>query len=600
MAGVLEIAGGNYSKHLVYTQETDLQENKLYNIRKGGSVITYNTEVSQSASTSAFNWSIKPPNRETITSRLMILRAHFRATVVGPTPGAGDLVQLNQGLFSLRSFPLNSCITTAQIQPGQSSFSTQPYEYISALSHSRLFQDDLNAFLSEFPSLPDNCQDYHELVGASTNPLNGWTSSDYFMHGRGAYPMKMVSQVSGGGTTTVVIDIDISEPLICSPMLISSKWDDIGFYGIDQINVNLTLGNLVRLFSSNLVDGNSITSISVALNGDPELLVKYITPDPVMQIPQTIQYGYEQVDALVTQGISVNANSTNILKNTNLQLNQIPSKIFIYLRRKDSDLQTSGTSFQYADGFANIYNCSINFNNVNGLLGSATEEQLWLLSVKNGMNLSWDDWHGSGPNTQGSAGFATQFNPIGVGSILCIDPTEDFGLPSNQAPGLYGGSYNFQATVSYKNLSQNAINLDLFVVTVQDGVFTIFNDGRTFTQLGVLTASDILNAGYESHIPHEVMSLWGGSFLSKLKTFGKDIVGALKSTKALSRIAKAFPQAQAQATGEFLEKVGLGMVPYRPRPPRRRGGGAVSMDDLRKRINGSSYYDQSSEYYDEY
>ena len=75
------------------------------------------------------------------------------------------------------------------------------------------------------------------------------------------------------------------------------------------------------------------------------------------------------------------------------------------------------------DTFARINNISINSINNISLLTSNSPHQLYQISVKNGIELTWDQWYGS---TSG-----LRRNTSGVGSILCINPVLDLGIKSS-------------------------------------------------------------------------------------------------------------------------------------------------------------------------
>ena len=89
---------------------------------------------------------------------------------------------------------------------------------------------------------------------------------------------------------------------------------------------------------------------------------------------------------------------------SNIQLNGIPDKLIICVRKVVSNLACHQT-----DNYATIKNISINFNNQAGLLSSMTPEQLFRNSVQSGLaNMCWDEFCGSMMSCAGSRPAANQ------------------------------------------------------------------------------------------------------------------------------------------------------------------------------------------------
>ena len=78
------------------------------------------------------------------------------------------------------------------------------------------------------------------------------------------------------------------------------------------------------------------------------------------------------------------------LQSANIQLNCIPDKLIICVRKTVANLNCNDT-----DSYATIKGISINFNNQAGLLSSMTAEQLFRNCVQSGLaNMSWDEFCG--------------------------------------------------------------------------------------------------------------------------------------------------------------------------------------------------------------
>jgi hypothetical protein len=90
------------------------------------------------------------------------------------------------------------------------------------------------------------------------------------------------------------------------------------------------------------------------------------------------------------------------IESSNMQLNMVPDKFIIGVRRIISELECT-----YADNYAVITKANITFNNQVGLLSNHTQRQLYNVSVDSGSaNLSWEELRGSAVSVS-STGLAT-------------------------------------------------------------------------------------------------------------------------------------------------------------------------------------------------
>ena len=127
---------------------------------------------------------------------------------------------------------------------------------------------------------------------------------------------------------------------------------------------------------------------------------------------------------------------------------------------------------------------NINFDNFSGLLSSVTVQELYNMSVKNGLDMDWAAWSGLGvdsngahitPNTAtpGTVGLTTRAQggkvPL-VGSILVLKPSQDITLQSGQAPSLVG-NFTLQFNLQVWNQSDFTVTPQLYVITANSGFF---------------------------------------------------------------------------------------------------------------------------------
>jgi hypothetical protein len=204
-----------------------------------------------------------------------------------------------------------------------------------------------------------------------------------------------------------------------------------------------------------------------------------------------------------------------------IQLPAIPKRVIVFARQQDPDL-----TYSSSDVFAGITNLNVKFEVRDGRLASANQQQLYNMSVKNGLKMSWPEF--------------SKYK----GSVVAFDFPRDIGLEPVQAPGLMG-SFNFQITnATITNLSNSSKTFALYMVIIDEGLVTL-EAGRCLTQVGVLTPKDILNVDRSSRISQNELNpksnLYGGDFWGTLKSFIPDAVSLLPipGSSLLSRGARA-------------------------------------------------------------
>jgi hypothetical protein len=249
----------------------------------------------------------------------------------------------------------------------------------------------------------------------------------------------------------------------------------------------------------------NLDSITVAplQASENKIFFTYFTPQPTTKIPRSLTYDYNELKIHskdlaryarpVTGGILREKVSTTATSDQ-ISLMSIPNKIYIFVRPRES----SRSAFT-ADCFAEITSLSFQFNNSSGLFSSASESDLWRMSVANGLRMSYPQWKDY------------------TGSVLCIDFGKDIGLQPTQCVGMLG-QYNMNFTLTFKIL--NTLKLDYELVTLVDytGVFNII-DQQINKQIGIITPQDVLQADEYNEIDGEEMEkLHGGSFMDEMKT----------------------------------------------------------------------------------
>jgi len=556
---------------------TIITNKREYAILRAGSQTTCKTFTTTSVSQSSIQFSCPPPSGSIIIDRKMYLTLPIRLVFTGTAP-AGETL-LNPFQDAPRAFPISSAIDTIQVTINNQSVSIQMADIIHALLHFNTDEDLQETDYSMTPSALDQSQHYNYLIGGTRNPLAFYTdTADKSVMPRGAFPYTVVQNTN----TSAIIDMVVTEPLFISPFY-WGKNNSSGFCNVNTMDFNITFLNQSgnRMWShDNAILGSGVQTVINSISASfanftgpafsypqtqPLMLFTYITPNETQIIPTNVPltYPYFDIQRFPTDAPSVAAGAQTTLSSNNIQLNSIPRRMYIYIRERNQDLFSSPDG---TDTYFSIENISIQFQNKNGLLASASKQQLYQMSVKNHCKMNWTQWSG-GPVNRSTIPFGQTNLLYGtIGSIICVEFASDIGLSSLEAPGKLG-QYTLQVQIpSATNISDRVITPTLYIVVVSEGTFTIRGVGDASTNIGVISSQDILNAQQSPAVDYrDVEEINGGNFLSGLTDFGKKIFkGALKvndilrDSKLLSKTLSQIPHPYAQAAAPFARSFGYG------------------------------------------
>lgn len=511
----------------------DCKEAIPYAVYRSGANITYQQqEVSGTASATSQNFNVIVPSEQTVMDRRVDWHGRISFEVTFPaSPVASDANFLQYGRnCALCPYPFHSSITTISSTINNNTFSQNQNDVMPVIMK-LLSKEDQGRHSDFTPVMPDNYLHYSDANGAVNNPLGGYnnsvSSNDF--HPRGAFPLVTFATAgSASGTImsviprtvnvplVVFIEVDVTEPIMLSPFLFGhSKSDRQGIYGIQNFNLRINTDPSYPLLRCNLPSAYTLvpTVTSLAFS-QPQLRLKYLTPKPEDQFPARNCVGYYTLERYVSNAGSGIAPQTRLtMTSSNLQLNMVPDKMVVFARRKNN-----ANSCAKTDSFLKITGISINYNNAAGLLSSASETDLWKMSVEAGSNQSWLDFHGYANVVNTSA--SSVRTPLS-GSVLCLDFSKHIQITeSYYAPGSLG-TFNLQYNVILENQDSTTINpLDYELVTVimNSGVVSL-QRGTCSVYQGILNKVDVLDASkLEKYYDTDVDRLVGSGFLDNLKS----------------------------------------------------------------------------------
>ena len=309
-----------------------------------------------------------------------------------------------------------------------------------------------------------------------------------------------------------------------------SEKDVVGLIGIQNLQIQYTFGgNLGRVWSDFVTPGGNparpaITDVQFV--GTPTLNLEYITPQINQPIPQIRFYPYYEIGRYITKGAVVpafgqpNCTVKNFPSDT-ISFSSVPKRIYVYLKERENGV--IGNAVQQTDTFAVINTLSMNWNNQAGVLSSASQKDLYDMSVRAGSDQSW-----------------IQFSRL-QGSVVCIEPGISIPLGALEANGSKG-NYQMQFTVSYTNNKAVQCQFDLYILGVLEGYLEI-NNQTCRPELHVLTEEMVAKASVAPSGMHRtIKNLYGGAWYNDIwDAIKKPFNWASKIGEAVAPALSAIP-----------------------------------------------------------
>jgi hypothetical protein len=452
-------------------------------------------------------WTINPPSTQTIVDRQMKIRTYFEITTDADLQyGTND---------ALRQFPISSLCDVLTVQINGESISDNLADKLHAMLCYGNSREDRQNSVSTTPTMSDNYQQYADwnTYGSAKNPLSAFGESTY--DPRGGFPIEVIDART--------IRVVVTEPILMSPFLSGMSKQDEGFVNVNQLNISYRWKSDLSQILSHASSGNAITTVGVTMYQAPEILTTFITPDLTQPIPQLQVLPYHKSqDYIKAVAPLADGASTRVISDS-IKLSQIPRKLYLFCRHQRSTA-TQDTS----DSFLRIDGLSVLWNNQSGLFSSATEQDLFEISKRNGLNLSYPSWR--------------KYR----GGVFCLEFGKDIGLLDNEAPGVQG-QYTVQIQMDVTNVSGDTFTPEFYQVFLMEGTFSLAeNMGRAslgnLTQQAVLASKEAPEMDY-----HHYQNLQGGSFWSSLKNFVNKVSRGVQkgvgiAEKFAPAVVGAFPE----------------------------------------------------------
>jgi hypothetical protein len=334
------------------------------------------------------------------------------------------------------------------------------------------------------------------------------------------------------GLYSVFIKFRSTEKLVLSPFIFGEEHSqDTGLFGINNIQLvmnmrdpnravrlrNSIVGTAEKLYYGGGPNPNTYvppvsynTNVGTGVFRDSVVNTQFLTPSLDIPLPPKSVVPYMEFPRYITQpqntvmGAFGSLNDTAQLQSQTITLPQIPDLLIIYCKavadpattfqNKDFDptLPQFGSAYLpvecSVDGNRSSAPLSINFDNFSGLLSSQTSEQLYHMSVRNGLEMDWNTWSGFGRVPTGAGGGVVPT----VGGFLVLKPSVDLTLQSGQAPSLVG-NFTLQFNIRVRNTFPFPVQPQIYVITANSGFFESIRGSSRIIK-GVLSEQDIISA----------------------------------------------------------------------------------------------------------
>lgn len=356
------------------------------------------------------------------------------------------------------------------------------------------------------------------------------------------------------GTWQCDVTATFIEPLICPPFIYNNPYyNGQGFYGIQNLNYvfNINTNANSGMFRLAFAASEQVGTVQIAATSNwqvtnfvgSRLIFNFLSPKPSDMLTARNVVPYWEMPRFTVLATGPPAGIQSTVQGTiapgtaqinsqSIQLNQIPDKLIIFVRRAKSARTVRETDYSFG-----IRNISINFNNQSGILASATQDQLWRFSVESGSIQTFDEFRGVGNVGTGSASINSNNLPL-LGSYLMLEMGRHIQITEDYYASGSLGNFNLQFRIEVENYSpvnfSGANAVELVLITQNSGIF-VSEKGQSAVYTGVLTKDDVLSASASEAVNERALSRMVGGM-----NFGKLVSGVAKAAPIADLIGKTY------------------------------------------------------------
>ena len=460
------------SQRLLKIRDTRLDAHSYNNVnfvvKEGAAQVSYVPLAASSHSNNNSVFNLNNVGSYTARSSRIVAKYNVQLTLnCTNTDGANPHNVIQADNFGMKPWPLNNCINNINHQINQASYTLSTNEILSALTHYNLVPQDCNFYNNTQMDLVDS---YQNATGTNITPLASYANT---IGGDGVFKPRTTqftatgNTLAPGATGNVVVNVELWEPLI-SPYNNVSKKDAQSLWAIN--GEIITLQYVTDLFSNmfafwappNIV----LNSTNVSLGAQAYLYLEYLIPTKELadRLPSSSVYHYNDYSVFSNNAGPCPAGGVLLDQPSQVvTFTNIPSKILVFARESNSNITA-----QSPNRFLKINRVSATWENQNPVFNNATPDQLYQVSVRNGLTTPRPVWKKEVLNRAEVLNGSPSL--VGAGSVLCIDPSIDLGIRQGESTSSTG-RYIFQITCDLANPSPDAFNnVVLYVVGISNGI----------------------------------------------------------------------------------------------------------------------------------
>jgi len=469
----------------------------------------------------------------------------------------------NANRIALRAMPVNQSISSLNIQMGTGGVQMVPNLFTSAFLQYNNDSYAQRQNQSGTASAVDTMALYSSVVGLASSPFAPGFDEQTSNNINTVRTKQMSNFVYSADGTSLTFDVEVTEALIASPFTYEGLADPRkAIFNLSNVVVTVAFSNIASRFLSYAVPtGTTVTNVSYTWSRAQQILCEFVAPfeDSISNATRPSSYNYTFIQSSDTQiGALASGSSVQVPLNT-LTLGIIPNTILVFaipMSGPANDTATgallptiNSTAISCSDFFFPISNVNIQFGEKQGLLGQASQFQLWSISKKNGSNVDYPRWIGAQVNSS----VGVPYGNYG-GGVLILNTAQDLGLPTTTCAGMvYPSNFGGNVTVTNTTGLNYPSGCILRVVALTDGWITTAGSGNIDQHVGSITR-EMLNAGDMPVIEEDIIRAksrqsgysggkysWNdfkhdmSSFANYISPVSKPILGAL-TNKAVAQI----------------------------------------------------------------
>lgn len=588
---------GQFVKIVDTRLDTHSNQSTVYVLGQGAKTVSYVPIIANSYSNQSVNFSLNNIATNVCRDSRMELEVSFRVEIPLTNSSNATVNTIQADNFGFAPYPLAMATSSISHKINQASYTLNTNQILDMLTNINAVPKNANFYNNTQPDCVDN---FKNATGTNLTPLSPTTTS---LNGNGVFKPRTLDYYVVSGATlasnssgTLIIQGKLVEPLI-SPFNSISREDEPALWAItgEIINVYWVSNIFNAMFKYVVPTGCALNPVSPPvcyLDGTnfsggtyqpPTLRCIYLTPhdEQIPRIPkQSITHynDYVQFTNSIASNVAPNALITGVSSQV-CQFTNCPQYIAIYARPSDSardnNFPTGGNAIgcEVPNVYLSIESLSVQWDNGNPQLSSASANQLYNISEKNGLCMDRDQFLG---NVLNQALVAQGAPPVsGVGSVLLVRPDVDLGASYSTTAGS-GGRYvmQIQNMTLRNNTSHQFSGITLFVVGITSAILErVGGEYRNY----LLTISD--RQLYQARMANTITrKLWhserfanaffsGGGVGSFFKNLANKAVSLGKTgAKAGLNLLQQHPELLQQGVGMLQNVLGKGGIGARHHP----------------------------------